>query len=734
MAKKTKKIEEVVYELSDLLLHFDSGDLIGLTDISVKAQELSKECEGKPIIHCISQSLVLLIEKEFKESNSDFVRIASTGVDHFIEANEAIEAKKEFPDWKKKRVADWVQSINPKKKACNNDEKEKISGASKLSKAESIIQSEHLAGFVSDAKDRLSRVEELLLLLDEDMGNLDFIKELFRIFHTIKGECGFLKLTTLGSLTHNIENLLDLLRSEKISVTTQVVDLLLRGLDYAKNMLQQIEDNQINIENPTIIDSYVASLNNFTNETRPTIGSIMIQKGLISETEEQEILKQQAISGFKTRFGEIAVENKYVDKKEVDEILIQQKQSLQTDEKQEGYSDQEQAKKIDKGDPIIKVRASKVNYLVDMIGELLISLGQIQGDIAGLSEVKKISRTLQHSSMQLRTESVKVLFITVKRIIRDISLKLNKQVHAHFIGDDLEIDRQLIESLEEPLMHLIRNSLDHGIESEAERLEAGKPAMGELTIAAERRGNNIVISVSDDGKGLNKEDIITKAVEKELISEDAIESMTDTAIYNLIYLPGFSTKKQADLLSGRGVGMDIIKEAVIKSKGRIDTYSEPGKGTTFDMVFPLSTAIIDGMIIRTGKNLFIIPIAVIMESIKIKPEMVNTVRSGTQVLNLRDEVIPMISLASVFDIKEAEKGEIATIVESSNREKYAIVSDEVLSKNEIVIKSLGARFRDMKGISSGTVLAGGTIGLVLDVDQFIQLGIEESTEKSVEVV
>ena len=730
MAKQNNKIETIVHALSDLLLHFDSGDLIALTEIASTAKELTKECENKPIVHCISESLGILIEAEFKESHSDFVRIASHGIDYFLEAFDAIQTPakmKKFPEWKKNRIAEWVQSINPAKKACSDTDANKIEKAETSTKTETIIQSEHLAGFVSDAKDRLTRVEELLLFLEEDFENMDHIKELFRIFHTIKGECGFLKLTSLGTLTHNIENLLDLLRSEKIVITTAIIDLLLRGLDYAKNMLEQIENNNITIETPTIIDSFIETINSYASESRPNIGSIMIQKGLITETEEREILKQQAMTGFKSRFGEIAVENKYVNKSEVDEILSHQKQSSQSDEKKAGYSEAETTHKIERADPIIKVRTSKVNYLVDMIGELLISLGQIQGDFAGLSEVKKISRTLQHSSMQLRTESVKVLFITIKRIIRDISQKLNKQVHATFLGDDLEIDRTLIESLEEPLMHLIRNSLDHGIESEAERLAAGKPGTGELTIVAERRGNNIVISVRDDGRGLNKEGIVEKAIEKGLISEDAVSSMTDTAIYNLIFVPGFSTKKKADLLSGRGVGMDIIKQTVTKSKGRIDTYSIPGKGTTFEMVFPLSTAIIDGMIIRTGKNLFIIPIAVIMESIKIKPEMVSRVRTGTDVLNLRGEVIPMISLASVFDIKEAEKGEIATIVESSNREKYAIICDEVLSKNEIVIKSLGARFRDMKGISSGTVLAGGTIGLVLDIDQFIQLGVDETT-------
>ncbi len=350
MAKQNNKIETIVHALSDLLLHFDSGDLIALTEIASTTKELTKECENKPIVHCISESLGILIEAEFKESHSDFVRIASHGIDYFLEAFDAIQTPakiKKFPEWKKNRIAEWVQSINPAKKACSDTD------ASKITKAETIIQSEHLAGFVSDAKDRLTRVEELLLLLEEDFENLDHIKELFRIFHTIKGECGFLKLTNLCTLTHNIENLLDLLRSEKIDVTTAIIDLLLRGLDYAKDMLQQIEDNNITIGVPTIIDSYIENINTYAATSRPNIGSIMIQKGLITEKEEQEILQQQAMTGFKSRFGEIAVENKYVNKSEVDEILSHQKQSSNTDEKSNGYSEADKIHRIEKTDPII---------------------------------------------------------------------------------------------------------------------------------------------------------------------------------------------------------------------------------------------------------------------------------------------------------------------------------------------------------------------------------------------
>lgn len=718
MTKKEKQnLQDLILALSEKILNFEGGDVIALSEIMQNVEALLPVTQSNPILHNLTEAMFYLCSEELKDERDSFTKEISQAIDFFMEIH---ENEADLPEWKKNRALDWVHEHYQPEKTPDVPKPDDSSS----SVNECMADNEQLAGFISDCKDRFSRAEELILMLEDDLENLDHIKELFRVFHTIKGECGFLKLASLGYLTHNIENLLDLLRSEKMKTDSVVIDYLLRGLDFAKDMVLELENHDVVIESKTILDGYIDSLTHLTDSVRPSIGSIMTQKGLITEKEQREIVKQQAVSGFEKRFGEIAVENKYADQNDIKEILSMQKQQVK-EEKEAVFSDHEQKQKQERNDAIIKVRTSKVNYLVDMIGELLISLGQIHQDVPGLAEVRKISKTLQHSSMQLRTESVKILFVTVKRIIRDISTKLNKPINAEFIGDDLEIDRLLIESLEEPLMHLVRNSLDHGIEAEADRAAAGKPAQGTVKISAERRGNNIVISVSDDGKGLDKERIIKKAIEKGMIAEDAVSAMTDVAIYNLIFLPGFSTKDKADLMSGRGVGMDIIKQMVLKAKGRIDTYSTPGQGTTFDLIFPLSTAIIDGMIVRSGPNMFIIPIAVIMESLKVKEENISRIRNGTTVLDLRGEIIPMISLASVFEIKEAGQGKMATIVENSNREKFAIISDEILSKNEIVIKTLGARFRDMKGISSGTVLSGGTIGLVLDVDQFIQMGIDE---------
>lgn len=737
--KLTEKneLDTLATKLSEMAISFESGDVMALSDIMDVVEKL--QIVSDELLHSIVIALLELCKRELKKENAGFVKLFSNGIDYF---KDILDTEGVVQDWKKQRALDWivlskketvleeVSSTDDKKQTVVNDARVEIPVQEDI-----VIDMEQFGTFFSDCEERFSRAQELILLLEEDLENMEYIQELFRVFHTIKGECGFLKLTSLGFLTHNIENLLDLLRSDKMKADARVIEYLLQGLDLSISMLDDIKKGSVIIENKQPLGDYVETLTRFTTQSKPSLGSILVSKGVISEEDKNEIIKEQINSGFEKKFGEVAIEKNIISQENLQKTLQEQQQTQQNNQK-DSVSDettdkptttQDTEKKkvsVEAIDPIIKVKTSKVNYLVDMIGELLISMGQIQENIPELASVRKIARQLQYAGMQLRTESVKMLFGTVKRIIRDTSNKLNKPVLTDYIGEELEIDRLLIENLEEPLMHLVRNALDHGIESQEEREKLGKNPLGTVRVAAERRGNNIVISVGDDGRGLSREKILEKAISKGLVKEEEAESMTDMNVCKLIFLPGFSTKDKVDYISGRGVGMDIIKQAITKNKGRIEIVNHPGNGTTFEMFFPLSTAIIDGMAVRTGKNIFIIPISLIIESLRIKDENVNKIREGVRVLNLRGDIIPLISIEKVFGVPDAGAGQMATIVENSNRERYAIISDEIIAKREIVIKSLGAKFRNFKGISSGTVLAGGTIGLVIDVDQFIELGTE----------
>lgn len=689
-------LSQILDTITKLIISYEPGDVMTMSEIIGNLEKFSTECSKDGTDRLLCNKLLETAEKELHDSFHDFTSCISEGLDllrYYIEAEKPVKGAKA------EQIQAWISGEIKEDKSKGNADAETKEQARKTEPpavpGESVrenpaeIDGDQLKLFVSDCEERFSRAQELILGLEQNPEDTDAVKELFRIFHTVKGECGFLKLTTLGTLAHNSESLLDLLRSGKIPVTKEIVDMLLKGFDLAQELGKDLKDGEFEAYRSVPVGEYIAGLSRFTavrgEESTPVQAAAAVRPETAPGPADAEVREQK--------------------------------------------SEEHAVKKTDAEDAVIKVKTGKVNYLVDMIGELLICLGQMKEDTEGLPQVRKIARTLQYAGMQLRTESVHTLFGTARRIIRDTSQKVGKQVQAVFEGEDLEIDRTLIESLEEPLMHLIRNALDHGIESTEERVQEGKNPEGTVKITAERRGNNIVISVGDDGRGLDREKILKKAVTKGLIREKDIPDMSDTAVNNLIFVSGFSTNDSVNLISGRGVGMDIVKEAVAKAKGHITTESRPGKGTTFSLHFPLSTAIIDGMLTRTGENIFIIPISSIIESFKVKEEQIHQVATGVHVLDLRGKMIPIIRIAEVLDITNAGQGKIATIVENVSGEQFAVMNDEILAKREVVIKNLGACFKNLKGISSGTVLSGGAIGFVLDIEQVIELGKESRRQE-----
>jgi len=667
-----------------------------MSEIIGDLEQFASKCNKDGPEMQLCTKLLALSRKELHDSFSDFTSCISEGCDLL---RCCVDSDASLTETKSAQIQAWlsgkITEETCRKNADSAVKKQKKDVQPQIPAVENIhenpaeIDSDQLKLFVSDCEGRFSRAQELILGLEQNPEDLDAVKELFRIFHTIKGECGFLKLSTLGMLAHDSESLLDLLRSGKLPVTKEIVDMLLKGLDLAQELGKDLKNGEFEKYRSVPVGEYITGLSQFTtgqkNDSAPAPVPVSVQTNTAPAAADTAVREQK--------------------------------------------NEEHASKKNDLEDTVIKVKTGKVNYLVDMIGELLICLGQMKEDTEGLPQVRKIARTLQYAGMQLRTESVHALFGTARRIIRDTAEKVGKQVQTVFEGEDLEIDRTLIEELEEPLMHLIRNALDHGIESTEERVLAGKSPEGTVRISAERRGNSIVISVGDDGHGLDREKILKKAVAKGLIRKQDIPDMSDAEVNNLIFVSGFSTNDAVNLISGRGVGMDVVKEAVMKAKGHITTESTPGKGTTFSLHFPLSTAIIDGMLTRTGKNIFIIPIASIVESFKVKKEQIHQVATGVHVLDLRGRMIPIISIAEIFNITGAGEGKIATIVENVSGDQFAVMNDEILAKREVVIKNLGVCFKNLKGISSGSVLSGGAIGFVLDIEQVIELGKESRLQE-----
>ena len=383
----------------------------------------------------------------------------------------------------------------------------------------------------------------------------------------------------------------------------------------------------------------------------------------------------------------------------------------------------------------IRVGIDKVDNLINMVGELVITqsmLGQLGNDfdldklpklIEGLSQLEQNTRELQESVMRIRMLPISFAFSRFPRMVRDLSQALNKTVHLEMSGENTELDKTVMEKIGDPLVHIVRNAVDHGIETPDIRAEAGKNETGTVILNAYHQSGNVVIEVIDDGKGLNARTLIEKAVEKGLFTEAEAESVTEEQAFDLIFQPGFSTASVVSDISGRGVGMDVVKRNIQALNGVVELKSELGKGSKVTIRLPLTLAILDGQLVRVGTSTYIFPLVSIVESIQCKREFVNSVAGGCDVFKLRDDYVPIIRLADVFHVKADNRdidNTLMVVVESEG-EKVGIVVDELLAQQQVVIKSLERNYRRVEGVSGATILGDGTVALILDMPGIVEL-------------
>jgi len=383
----------------------------------------------------------------------------------------------------------------------------------------------------------------------------------------------------------------------------------------------------------------------------------------------------------------------------------------------------------------IRVGTDKVDSLINMVGELVITQAMLNelGEAEefnqekllalreGLAQLSHNTRDLQESVMRIRMLPINFVFSRFPRLVRDISQKLDKKVEIKMLGEQTELDKTVMEKLSDPMVHLVRNSLDHGLEPPEERIAAGKNEIGTVTLNAYHQGGNIIIEIIDDGRGLNTSKIRDKAVTNGLIHAD--DELSDSEINELIFQPGFSTADEVSDLSGRGVGMDVVKRNINALNGTVDVDSSPGKGSTFTIRLPLTLAILDGQLVTLGSNVYIIPLVSIVESLQIEMNKVNSVGGGLDVLRLRDEYIPILRLYELFNHHDAQKkldNGLLVVVESDN-EKVGLLVDDLLAQQQFVIKSLEANYKKVDGISGATILGDGSVSLIVDISGLIQL-------------
>ena len=380
----------------------------------------------------------------------------------------------------------------------------------------------------------------------------------------------------------------------------------------------------------------------------------------------------------------------------------------------------------------VKVDTLKLDSLIDLVGELVISESMVVQDpdllkspsrnlARNLGQLRRITSELQRTAMSLRMVPIKATFQKMNRLVRDLAAKQNKQIDLTLSGEDTELDRNIVEELSDPLVHMIRNACDHGVEKPEARIAKGKPGLGTVHLRAFHRGGNIVIQIQDDGNGLSKDKLLAKAREKGIVKPNEILSEKD--IYNLIFAAGFSTAEKITDISGRGVGMDVVRRNIEKLRGKVDIDTVLGGGTTFTIYLPLTLAIIDGMIVSVGTERYIIPTLTVRESFRPRPEMISTLHERGEMVNVRGKLCPLLRLYQYFDqptkVTSPTEG-IVVVVESGDQTRCLMV-DELIGKQEVVIKSLGGALKKNPSLAGGAVLGDGRVGLILNVDSLVKL-------------
>jgi two-component system, chemotaxis family, sensor kinase CheA len=574
--------------------------------------------------------------------------------------------------------------------------------------------------FISEALEYIDEIEVNILNLEQDPENADYINAIFRPFHSIKGVASFLNLENIRHLAHNLENLLDKARNNEITVTPPLIDLILDGADVLKTMILQLKDE---IENrpvkPLTVD-LAALTERIKNAEQPTddvpdkkkLGEILVHDGVITTEDLNQALKV-AQTPPPRKIGVALIEEGKATPKQVSQALRRQ-----TEKAADAST--------------LRVDTRKLDDLIDMVGELVITQSMIQQDLSqqvnanknlmrDISQFFRITSSLQRTSMRLRMVPIKQTFQRMSRLIRDLAKNEGKSVNIELIGEDTEIDRNMVDEIYNPLVHMVRNAVDHGLEPPEDRIKAGKPEKGRISLRAYHRGGNIVIEISDDGRGLNRKKIVEKAVKKGLIS--SADDLSDQEVYQMVLLPGLSTADKVTDVSGRGVGMDVVKQAVEKLRGKIEIESRLGAGTTFVTSFPLTLAIIDGMLVKVGQEIYIIPTTAIRKTLRpMKKDYSHVINKG-EMVNVMGQLLPLVRLYELFGIEPEHRDPwdaIAVVVEGEGHALCLLV-DNLIGKAEVVIKSLGTDLKNIKGVSGGAILGDGRIGLILDTEGLFDL-------------
>lgn len=546
------------------------------------------------------------------------------------------------------------------------------------------VDTDLLREFANEAAEHLDNIEQGVLFLEENPENADTIASIFRAFHTIKGGSGFLGITPVNRLAHELESLLDMVRTGQLHVDRAIVELILDGGDTFRKYINEIQ----------------SQLSGRSARAPVSVPS----KQLMAR-----IRGIQGGSGEKSAGTPVAAPAAAAP-----------------------VSSPAPGTRSAQAGGTIKVDIQKFDSLMDLVGELVIaqSLVSQDPDLRGLesqilqrnmSQMGMITKGMQKAAMALRMVPIRSAFQKMNRLVRDTAVAKGKSVDLILHGEDTEMDRTIVEELSDPLLHMVRNSIDHGIEDPAVRVAAGKPATGSIRLSASHVGGNILVEISDDGAGLSADRLLAKAIERGMLPPGS--SLPEKEIFELIFAPGFSTATKVTDLSGRGVGMDVVKRNISRLRGKIDIESSPGKGSTFRISLPLTLAIIDGLMVAVGSQRYIIPTLSVRESFRPTPGMISTVHGRGEMVNVRGKLSPLLRLYQYFGIRprNTDPCQSMIVVVESAHDSRSILIDDLLGQQEVVIKSLGDSFANNHMLSGAAILGDGRVGLILDPRALVQI-------------
>jgi len=553
--------------------------------------------------------------------------------------------------------------------------------------------------FLVEADELISSLDTNLVALESTPDDLELLNEIFRAAHTVKGTSSFLGFEQVTSLTHKMEDVLNKLRKDELKVTQEIMDTLLESVDILKVLLDNVRtknDEELNLDN--IIARLTASNDGtVVSEAAPTEDKA--DQPTVADA-DQPVEPSEAVPA--NRMTNMAdIKNRPV--------------------------------KMAK-EQTIRVDVDRLDSLMNLMGELVLSRNSLLQTINAVTKdehmtggveklnnsaasVNYITSELQEAVMKMRMQPIGKVFSKFPRMVRDLSRDLKKEINLQLEGETTELDKSVIEEIGDPLVHIIRNSCDHGIELPEDRLAAGKPSSGQVTISASQEGSNIIIKIQDDGKGLDAKALGRKAVEKGLATENEVERMPDREIFRFIFAAGFSTAKVVSDVSGRGVGMDVVRTNIEKLNGQVELDSQLGVGTTIIIKLPLTLAIIQGLLVEADDEVFILPLASVYETVRTDNVSIYYVNQKP-VMRLRDEIIPLINMGQI--LRENASGFTLTekpyaVVVGLAEKKLGILIDHFLGQEEVVIKSLGQYLGSTSGIAGATILGDGRIRLIVDL-------------------